>query len=728
MTGKKVTLAPPDVTVIGLLFERLKIAVQQGSLQHEWQMVISERTDATPVEYLRQFLNRLQVRGVQVAQMRWFRFDQRQLPALVQHEEEWWLVERDQTGQILLTNGAGNSSVVQEEVLNQAPLLWLKVPVIPEYDASLRGLKKNRAAQIVWRELMAERGWLRDIMIATVLINIFAVATSLFAMQVYDRVVPTLAYATLTTLVVGMILIIALDWLLKTIRARILDSVACAADKRITQQLFQHIMRLRLDAAPNKLGTLAAQVNGLESVRQFFSSGVILALVDLPFALMFIGFIAVIGGAVSLVYLMLLPVAIVLGVVAYKRLRLLTQRQLMRSNERQGLLVDAIRGAESIRANNASWRFAEEWRQVTESITGYSIQQKAINSNASVSSAALSTLAYISALVVGVGLIESGNLTMGGLIACSILGGRVIAPIARGVQYMAQWQGVVQSLQMVDQVLAIDTEREPGQNLMMPDRAPDYIELEGVRFAYSNSPIQQLNIPALRFESGDRVMLLGTVGSGKSTLLKVLAGLYRPSEGRVRLGDADLWETDPNVVANHVSYLPQNVHLFKGTLRSNLSLSGAVSDSMLLQVCRELGVDAIADDSPQGMDLMISEGGEGLSGGQRQLVSVARLMISQPRIWLLDEPSSSLDSESEANLLATLEKHIKPEDILIIATHRPRVAGKLANRIVMMQHGEVLKDGKPEVILPQLMRKYAGEKRGATATFAPGKGDPLNVI
>jgi ATP-binding cassette subfamily C protein LapB len=727
-------LAQLNVIPVKLLLDRCKISVQQGELQQALYRVKQELPDASPGEQLRQLLNRLQVRGVQTAQLRWFRFDQRQLPALVHYEGQWQLVERGQGGELRLTDGTGNSKSVEEAGLAQAPLLWLKLPLLQENDTSLSGLKENKAAQIVWGELFRERRWVRDIVIATVLINVLAVATSIFAMQVYDRVVPTLAYATLWTLVVGMLLITTIDWLLKTVRARILDSVSCAVDKKVSQQVFEHIMHLRLDSAPNKLGTLAAQVNGLDSVRQFFSSGVIFGLVDLPFALMFIAFIAVIGGVVSLVYLLLLPVALVTGVLAYRHLRLLTKRQLMRSNERQGLLVDAIRGAESIRANNASWRFSEEWRQVTESITGYNIQQKAINSNATVTTGALSTLAYVSAIVVGVGQIEAGNLTMGGLIACSILGGRIIAPVARGVQHMAQWQGVMQSLQMVNQVLNRDTERRPGQTLLMPEQPPQRIELDGIRFAYPESPIQQLNIPHMSFKSGDRVMLLGAVGSGKSTLLKVLAGLYRPSEGRVRLGEADLWETDPNVVANHVAYLPQSVHLFKGTLRSNLSLAGAVSDSLLLKVCRELGIDAIADDNPQGMDLLISEGGEGLSGGQRQLVAMARLLLAQPCVWLLDEPSSSLDSETEVRLLAALEQHIKPDDIVVISTHRPRVLGKLVNRVVLMQHGEVAQDGKPEVVLPQLMKNKAGRAGGAAldgvshSPLGQGNRGPLNVI
>ena len=475
------------------------------------------------------------------------------------------------------------------------------------------------------RELLRGKRWLFDVVIATLMINVLAISTSVFAMQVYDRVVPTLAYATLWTLVAGMGIVLSLDWLLKTIRARILDSLSCAVDKAVSQQVFEHILNLQLDSRPQSLGTLAAQVGGLDTVRQFFSAAVIFALVDMPFALMFLTFIAIIGGHVAWVYLALLPVAAGLGFLSQLRSRRLLRQQMIRSNERQGLLVDAIRGAETIRTSNAAWRFAEEWQEITRSVARYNVKQKAVASLSMISTSSLSSLAYVSAVVVGVHQIEAGSLTMGGLIACSILGGRVIAPIAQSVQYLVQWQNVSQALQMVNQILVLNTERREDQTLLMPDAPPEKIELEGVRFSYPNSPVRQLNIPKLSFVAGERVAILGPVGSGKSTLLKVLGGIYKPGEGRVQLGDADLWEVDPNIVADRIGYLPQTVHLFKGTLRSNLTLSGAVNDTELLKICSRLGIDRMAAENPRSMDLQISEGGEGLSGGQRQLVGLARI-------------------------------------------------------------------------------------------------------
>lgn len=702
------------------LLVSLQIPCDSNALQQACAQTAHSSTSPGPAQWLRQVLIQAGLKNLTPVQLPWRRLDQRRLPALVWTGDEWWLVERDAAGRLTLINAAGERRGADDTELQDALVVWLRAPTrrSAEADSVLSG---NLATRLVWRELFRERGWLWKVMVATVLVNLLAVGTSIFAMQVYDRVVPTLAYATLTTLVTGMMLIILLDWLLKTTRARILDSLSCAVDKRVSQQVFEHLLHLRLDQQPRSLGTLAAQVGGLDAVRQFFSSGVVFALVDLPFAILFLAFIAIIGGAVGWVYALLLPVALLLGYVTQWRLRALLAQQMLRSNERQGLLVDTIRGAETIRANNAGWRFAQEWQNVTASIDGYSIQQRAVSSFSSVSTGSLSTLAYVAAVVVGVWQIEAGLLTMGGLIACSILGGRVIAPIAQSVQYLAQWQQVRQALQMVHQVLSLARDRRIDQQLLLPDTLPNEVALERVRFAYPESPVCQLDIDRLQFKSGERVLLVGPIGCGKSTLLKMLAGLYGPSEGRVRLGDADLWEIDPQLVTSQVGYLPQAVQLFKGTLRSNLALTGVTSDSRLLQITRELGIDGIAASSPQGMDLAISEGGEGLSGGQRQLVALARVLINQPRIWLLDEPTSSLDSESEQRVWAALQEAVQPEDILIVATHRPMAAARLATRVIVMQQGQVVKDGAPDRVLTQMLAR-------PVASSQIGKGGRLDVV
>ncbi len=691
----------PDSQVLLMFFNQLGLNVKKEALEQEYSRQV-ERS-LVLFECVKGVLHHLNIQGIKGGVTSWRRFDRRHLPALVSYDGQWWLAENQPNSDtVVLSNGTHDESVIIESsVLAESSVLWLKRSDTESEDC-LDDKDVKTARGLILKALFREKAWLGNIIIATIIINVLAVATSLFALQVYDRVVPTLAYSTLTTLVGGMLIIVVLDWTLKHLRSRILDSLAADVDMRLSKQVFDHLLHLRLDKQPSSLGTLTAQVSALESVRQFFTSSIVFALIDLPFAVMFIAFIAVIGGAIGWVYAALFPVALVLGLVTQFRLRKLIKQHLIRSNERQGLLIDVIRGCETIRSNNAGWRFAHEWEKITRSLASYQVRQKAISQVSTTTTGSLSTVAYVSAIIVGVFQIEAGNITMGAMIACSILGGRVINPVSQGVQYLVQWQSVSQSLNMVDQLLALDLERRPSQHLLASEEKISSLSAEGVRFVYGDSPVKQLDIDHLNFKAGDRVLLVGPIGCGKSTLLKVLAGLYRSAEGRIKLGNLDLWEIEPQYVSSHISYLPQNVHLFKGTLKSNLSLSGTVSDVDMMEVATQLGIDRIAQSHPKGMDMELSEGGEGLSGGQRQLVALSRIMTAKPTIWLLDEPTASLDNDSEKRVWETLMKHIKPTDILIVSTHRPMLAAQIANRVLVMQQGKVVKDGAPSEVFSGL--------------------------
>jgi ATP-binding cassette subfamily C protein LapB len=423
--------------------------------------------------------------------------------------------------------------------------------------------------------------------------------------------------------------------------------------------------------------------------------------------------IAIIGNYVSLVYIVLMPVALTVGFLAQGRMRNLARLEIQRGHERHGLLVDTLRGAETIQAAGGGWRFADAWRAITRSMADYSLKSRLIGSTLTTTAGTLGTVAYVSAIIVGVSRIEAGDLTTGGLIACTILGGRVIGPIGQCVQLISQWQHVRESLTLVNRLLELETDRREDQNLLVPESLPDSLDLEGVRFAYPNSPIMRLDIKRMSFKAGDRVVVLGSNGSGKSTLLKVMAGLFKPTEGEVRLGGSDIWELDPQILNERVGYLPQEVHLFKGTLRSNMVLGGGVSDARLLEVARILGIDQVATDNPRSMEMEISEGGQGLSIGQRQLVGLSRVFLAQPRVWLLDEPSASLDMESEKRILEAIAACARPTDIIVLATHRPRLTD-LANRVIMMRRGRIFADGTPEDVLPKI--SGAGRKRPVEKT------------
>lgn len=693
-------MKPIPLFELQALLDRLGISLAAGTLAQARAHALRQleqriEPDGSTLNQLRQTLAEAGLQDIQTILLPWQRLDPRCLPALLWFQGDWWLAERLQPGQITLSHHGLASRQCTEEMLYGASVLWLRNPA-GHAAGRANDTPANPALRLILRELLRGRGWLAHVAAATLLVNVLAVAGAIFAMQVYDHVVPEPAYATLATLSAVMLLAVALDWLLRTLRARILDSRTAGADQRLSQQVYEHLLHLRLDLQPHSAGTLAAQIGALDSVRQFFSSSIVFGLIDLPLALLFLGLVALIGGPVGWVYASVLPIALLLGMYTRLRLRRLAHRQMQRSHERQGLLVDSIRGAEAIRASHAGRRFAQDWQELSGAIADCTVQQKAWLHFSATTMASLGTLVHVAALAVGVAQIEAGQLSIGGMIACTILGARVIGAISQSMHHLAQWQQVSAALHAVNRLLCLDTERPAGQTMARPEHAPGTLAVEQLRFAFAQSPLQLLNLPQLQFKAGERVLLLGPAGGGKSTLLKVLAGLYRPSEGQVRLGDADLRDIEPQLVSARIGYLPQTVPLFKGTLRSNLALAGTASDASLHETSRALGLDRVVAVSPQGMDMEIGDGGEGLSGGQRQLVGLARVFMARPRIWLLDEPTAALDSEAEARVWQLLKRQLRPEDILIVATHRPAAAMQLATRVIMMQHGEISYDGSPE--------------------------------
>lgn len=696
--------------LLGQLLMRLEIPVPQGALEEACNRSKTESTD--PVNQLGFILKAVNRRNVRAAILRWDRFDHRQLPALLWYKDEWWLAETGEEAFIHMTGEGKDEIDISSDELGEAGVFWLQA--LGQRNETHFQTFKSQSVRLMLTEIFRKKRWLVEVLTATIVVNILTVAASLFTMQVYDRVVPSFAYATLWALVMGMVIVLVLDWTLKMIRSRIIDSVAMDVDQRVSQKLYERLMRLRLDSRPSSVGTMAAQVNGLENVRSFFSSSIVFALADCPFALFFIACIGIIGGAMGWVYLLLLIVGLIIGVIFQFRMRELSRKEIQRGHERHGLLVDTIQGAETIQSSGAEWRFAEMWREITVAISGYTNKSRGLSNLTQITTGTLGTIAYVSAVVVGVFEIEAGRLTTGGIIACTILGGRVIGPIAQGVQNLMQWQYVRESLQMVDNLLEHQPTRSDEQDLLVPETLAGNIQLEGLRFAYQGTPVLRLNISSLSFQAGDRVAIVGANGSGKSTLLKVIAGLYRPASGQIRLGGADLWELDPQIINQYIGYLPQDVHLFRGTLRSNMTLAGGISDARVLEISKQLGIDRIAADSARGMEMEISEGGQGLSGGQRQLVALSRIFLAAPKVWLLDEPTASLDDDSELKVIETLKKRIQPDDIVLISTHRPRTIA-MSNRIIVMTAGKVALDGPTGEVIKRLRAVSATQASPVTA-------------
>jgi ATP-binding cassette, subfamily C, bacterial LapB len=652
-------------------------------------------------------LEQLGAGGVRLAGTQAGLLDERHLPALVEHAGRCWVLREIRDSRRLLDPGDGSSVEVAAEDLSKAFAIWLDRPDAPvEQDKG-----PSAAAALIFAALGTRRRLLVEVAVATLLTSFLTIATSVFTFQVYDRVIPSFSYSTLWALAGVVGVLIVFDFVLRLVRARLLDRVSRDIDEEVSVSVFRALSGVRLDARPRAVGTLAAQVAGLELARAFFTSTVLFTFAEIPFAVLFIVLIAFIGGPLAWIYTAVALLALVAGYVAYVRLKSISRRQLQAGFRRNGLLVESIQGAETIKSFGAGWRFNERWREATTEIARMGLESRAAIVGAATVTTTLASAAYVSVIVMGVSLIEAGQLTLGGLIATNILGSRVIGPINSAVNLIAQAQQAVQSLRSVDAVLELPPEREPGVQMLAPAGVGHALALEGTRFIYGSVPVPQVDVPALQIAEGERLVLVGPPGSGKSTLLRLLSGLYRPTEGRVLIGGVDVSLLDPEMLRRMVGFLPQEVQLFRGTLRENLDLSGMADDAALVEVVRDLGLEDLVRDHPRGLDRDIAEGGTGLSGGQRQMAGVARLMLRRPRVWLLDEPTAGLDRTYEARVIAALGRAFAPSDTVIIATHRPR-AISFAKRVLVMQRGKVARDGEREAMLLALR---SASERGAGA-------------
>ena len=673
---------------------RLDLGDVQQALKQEGDPRFAGGRDALAA--LSAALGRLGAGGIRMATTQADMLTAAHLPALIEYEGRSWVMKEIRGERRLLDPGEGNAIEVEQSAIERAHAIWFD-----HAEKSEERKGTSPALHLLWQAFSKRKRILIEVAIGTLLTSTLAVASSFFALQVYDRVIPTFAYATLYALAGVVGVIILFDFILRIVRAHLLDRVSRDIDEEVSVAVFRALSGIRLDARPRSVGSLAAQVAGLEISRSFFASGVLFTLAELPFAILFIALIGLVGGPIALIYAAAAVIALLWAIITYFRLRAISNRQMELGYSRNGLLVESIQGAETIKANNAGWRFADRWREVTVEIARLSLSSRAYMAGATTLTQSLTTIAYVCVIIMGVNLIESGFFTMGGLIACTMLGGRVIAPIGSAVGLIVQAQQAMQSLRSVDSILDLPKERDANVELLSPKGLGHDLGAEGMRFFYSNIPIPQVDMPTLRIEAGERMVLVGAPGSGKSTLLRLLSGLYRPSGGRVTLGGVDIALLDPELVRRTIGFLPQEVQLFRGTLRENLNLNQTASDEALVAVVQELGLDALVRDHPKGLDRDISEGGSGLSGGQRQLVGIARVILSQPRVWLLDEPTAGLDRTHEMRALAALERAVGPDDTLVIATHRP-AAIAFARRIAIIQRGRVVKDGDRDSVLAAL--------------------------
>lgn len=611
--------------------------------------------------------------------------------------EELRLLRGKQNGEYISESSDWTVHTLSEEDLAQGQVIQLMV----HQDQSLQDELASFSAKD-WFVYAARkrRGVFFEAIFATFVLSVFGLMSALYTMQVYDRVVPTKGFSTLWVLTIGVMMAIFFELVMKLVRSHLVDKASRAIDLELSGVFFSKALAIRSDCRPQTVGTFASQIRHFESVRNFMTSSTLFILADAPFALLFILVIYFIAGPVAFVPLMMIPVGLIIGLSMRGPIERYTAENMEESNKKNGLLIEAIDGVESVKAASAEWKLEDRWRELTKTITTTDLKSKLLTTFSTSSTQSIQQLSYVGIIAAGAYSIVNGDLTMGGLIACSIISGRALTPLAQMPNMIVQWKHAKIALDVLDGIMAMPSERE-HQRLVVPDSCKGEVKLKQVGFAYEeNAP--QLAIEKLSFKPGDRVAILGAVGSGKSTLIKILSGLYQPQQGGVFLDDMDMSLVANEFVREHIGYLPQEVRLFNGTLRDNLVLGlPALSDSQILKAAALTGLDQAIQNHPNGLEINISEGGKGLSGGQRQLVGLTRLLLARPKVLLLDEPTASMDNRLEEFVMQHLFDQLPDDSVIVLATHKAGVL-KHVNRIVVMDSGKVTLDGPKQEVLDYL--------------------------
>jgi ATP-binding cassette, subfamily C, bacterial LapB len=545
------------------------------------------------------------------------------------------------------------------------------------------------------------------IALAAFLINMLALATPLFTMSVYDRVVPNGAIPTLIALAIGMGLAIAFDFVFRIVRSRIIDVVGKTVDVVLAANIFEHVMAIKLAQRPSSVGIVANQLRDFDSAREFFTSGSIVSLTDLIFALLFIGVLFVIAGPLAWIPLAMLPIMIGLGLALQRPLDRAMKQLQAESSARHGVLVESLAGLEAVRATGAEARMQTVWER---SVAATARSGEAVHFWASLALTSANTAQQITSLlllIVGVFLILDGKLTVGALVAANMLAGRVLAPIAGIASVITRGTQTLSALRSIDRIMSLERERSPQRAYVTRQIAEGGISFENVSFSYPNAPNKALDKVSFKIEPGERIGIIGRVGSGKTTVGRLLLGFYESEEGRILVDGVDSRQYDPSDLRAGIGFAMQDTDLFFGKLRDNIALGKPeATDAEILAAARLSGVETFIAGHPMGYDMPISEGGRSLSGGQKQAIGLARVLIRKPRILFLDEPTAHFDVRSEHEFLERLKAIHDEKMTIIISTHRLSLLG-MVDRLLLFDNGRLVADGPRDQVLARLQGKPA---------------------
>ena len=555
-----------------------------------------------------------------------------------------------------------------------------------------------------FRETLKRSRWLyADAIAASLVINLIALAAPLFVMNVYDRVVPNQATSTLWVLAIGICGAYLFDLLLKGLRSLCLDLAGKKTDLIISATLFERIVGMAMKVRPARVGSYAQNIHEFQGMRDFLTSLTLASLIDLPFTLIILLVIALLGGHLVWIPIVAFPLALGIGHLLQKPLTATLERTMALGAERQSSLIETLAGLDAVKVNNAESERQYQWEQTIGTLSRLELRVKVLSGLAMNITLLIQQLAGVAMIIFGVYQIIDGNLSMGGLVACYMLSGRALGPLAQLSGLLTRYQQAKVTMVSVDQMMELPQERNFDERPLSRQVLQGAMEFRAVDFTYPNQQTLALRGVNLNVRPGEKIGIIGRSGSGKSSLAKLLVGLYQPDSGSLLVDGVDIRQIDVSELRHNIGYVAQDIQLLAGTLRDNL-VSGAryVDDEMVLQAAELAGVHEFARLHPQGYELQVGERGQNLSGGQRQNVALARALLLNPPILLLDEPTSAMDNTGEERLKQRLQAVIENKTVILV-THRASLLS-LVDRLLVIDRGQILADGPKAAVMEALKK------------------------
>ncbi|MBI4356296.1 MAG: type I secretion system permease/ATPase [Gammaproteobacteria bacterium] len=538
-------------------------------------------------------------------------------------------------------------------------------------------------------------------LVATVLLNVFVLASPLFIMIIYDRVVPNSAFETLWVLSIGVMGIALFDFIVRSIRAYLVDFVGKRTDFLASRTLLKQILSLKMEVKQKSAGAIANTLREFESIRDFMTSATLTILGDFPFVLFFILVIALIGGATALVPLSALPLVFIAGKLIQMPLSKVVNQGFQEAARKNALLFELLHSIETIKSAGLEPWAENSWEVHVGKTATTHLKSRLLSALATHFAQFVLMLATVALMIVGVYEIDKGQMTLGGLIACVILNSRVMGPLVQIAQILVRYQSSAAAFKALNHIMSLPIERPPQKQFIHRKSLQGEVEFQELSFTYPESPIETLKNLSFNVKSGERVGIVGRIGSGKSTLLKMVSSLYEPKKGACLIDGLDVRQIDPTDVRRNIGFVQQDVVLFYGTIRDNITFGAPfIEDERILTVSKISGVDYFIRQHPSGFDQIVGERGEALSGGQRQAIVIARALLLDPPIILLDEPTAHMDHTSEQTFIHQLTPILANKTLLLV-THRTSLLN-LVNRLIVIDRGEVVADGPKEIVLKKL--------------------------